>query len=314
MKRHFFTSALHSLSVVVSASMLSCIDASEVLANPQGGVVSAGAATIQGQGTPIVEVNQVSDRAVIDWKSFNITPGESTRFKQPSVSSLILNRIHDQNPSQIMGNLSANGKVMLVNPNGMVFGKEAQVDVAGLVATSANISNTAFMKGDKLAFDGRSKPDAAIVNQGSISVKDAGLAAMVAPRVVNEGVITVKAGRVTLGAGDTMTLDLYGDGLVSVAASKKMRDQGITQSGSIVAPGGTVELTAADAASMMDGVVNMTGFVDVSSAEITGGTITIGAGGGTAKISGALHADSYASAGGKVEITGKHIRLDEGAV
>ena len=119
--------------------------ASPAQANPVGGTLSAGAAAISGQGTPVVQVNQASDRAVIDWKSFNIAPGEATRFKQPSVASAILNRIHDQNPSQILGNLSANGQVMLVNPNGMLFGKGSRVDVAGLVATSADISTQSFM-------------------------------------------------------------------------------------------------------------------------------------------------------------------------
>ena len=314
MKRYLFTSALHSLSVVVSAGMLSCIESDEAYANPQGGVVRAGAATIQGQGTPVVQVTQATDRAVIDWKSFDIAPGESTRFRQPTVSSVILNRIHDQNPSQIMGNLSANGKVMLINPNGMVFGKEAQMDVAGLVATSANISDAALMQGKTLAFDQPGNPSAAIVNQGSISVRDAGLAALVAPRVVNDGVITAKTGRVTLGAGDTVTLDLYGDGLVSVAASEKMTAQGIMQSGRIAAPGGEVRLAAAEAVQVMDGTINMTGLIDAGGIETKGGAIIIQAGGGMANVSGTIHADSHRAAGGGVEITGKHIRVDRGAV
>ena len=103
MKRYLFTSALHSLSLVMSAGMMSCIDAGEASANPQGGTISAGEATIQGQGTPVVQVNQVSDRAVIDWKSFDIAPGETTTFHQPSACSAILNHVHDQNPSQIAG-------------------------------------------------------------------------------------------------------------------------------------------------------------------------------------------------------------------
>jgi filamentous hemagglutinin family protein len=312
MKRYLFTSALHSLSAVVSAGMLSCIDAGEASANPQGGMVHAGAAAIRGQGTSALQIDQVSDRAVIDWQSFDIAPGESTRFQRPSVSSLILNRIHDQNPSQIMGHLSANGQVMLVNLNGMVFGHDARVDVAGLVATSADISDAAFMHGRTLSFDHPGNPGAAIVNHGSISVKDAGLAARVAPGVVNDGVITAKAGRVTLGAGDTVTLDLYGDGLVSVAASGKMT--GVTHTGSIVAPGGSVQLAAADAVQVMDGAVNMTGLIDVSGVETQGGAITLHAGNGTAHVGGTLRADSRGAQGGRIQITGEHIRVGAGAV
>jgi filamentous hemagglutinin family protein len=164
-------------------------------ANPVGGTVSAGSATISGQGTPVVQVNQASDRAVIDWKSFNIVPGETTRFQQPSVTSAILNRIHDQNPSQILGNLSANGQVMLVNPNGMLFGKDSRVDVSGLVATSANISAQSFMSTTPFRFGQPGLPDSAVINQGAITVDNAGLAALVAPEVRNEGVIKAKIGK-----------------------------------------------------------------------------------------------------------------------
>ena len=212
--------------------------ASPAHANPVGGTVSAGAATISGQGTPVVQVNQASDRAVIDWKSFNIAPGEATRFKQPSAASAILNRIHDQNPSQILGNISANGQVMLVNPNGMLFGKDSRIDVCWLVATSADIANQSFMSARPLSFGLPGLPDAAVVNQGTISVKEGGLAALVAPEVRNEGLIKAKAGKVVLGSGDTMTLDLYGDQLVSVAASEKLKRQAVTQAGGIEAAGG----------------------------------------------------------------------------
>ena len=149
------------------------------VANPQGGTVSAGSAAIQGQGTPVVQVNQASDRAVIDWKSFNIAAGERTQFQQPSASSAILNRIHDQNPSQILGSLSANGIVALVNPNGMVFGQGSQIDVGSLIATTADIPNERFMQGRWLLFGQPGEADAAVVNHGNISVREGGLAALV---------------------------------------------------------------------------------------------------------------------------------------
>jgi filamentous hemagglutinin family protein len=131
---------------------LAALTSSPVAANPQGGMASAGAATIGGQGSPVLQVNQTSDRAVIDWKSFNIAPGERTQFQQPSVTSAILNRIHDQNPSQILGSLSANGIVALVNPNGMVFGQGSQIDVGSLIATTTDIPNERFMQGRWLLF------------------------------------------------------------------------------------------------------------------------------------------------------------------
>jgi large exoprotein involved in heme utilization and adhesion len=182
--------------------------------------------------------------------------------------------------------------VTLVNPNGMVFGKDSRVDVAGLVATSANVSNTQFMHGKAFTFDRPGRSGATIVNQGNISVKEAGLAALVAPRVVNDGVITAKAGRVALGAGDAVTLDLYGDGLVSLAAPGAQPGQGVTQTGSIVAPGGRVLLTTGEAAGILDRAINMRGLIDVSAPAAPGGEVRLHAPGAEVKIGGAIHADS----------------------
>jgi filamentous hemagglutinin family protein len=288
--------------------------ASSAQANPVGGTLSAGTATISGQGTPVVQVNQSSDRAVIDWKSFNIAPGETTTFHQPSASSAILNRIHDQNPSQILGSLSANGIVALVNPNGMVFGQGSRVDVGSLIATSSNISNERFMNDRWLRFDGPGEAEAAIVNQGSISVREGGLAALVAPQVTNAGLITAKAGRVALGAGEIFTLDLYGDGLVSLAVTDRLREATVTQQGGIRAEGGTVLLTTAEARRVMDQAVNMDGWVDVSSVTQEAGSIVLHAAQGTANVNGKLHADGAVGTGGKLQVTGQQVKVGAGAV
>ena len=114
---------------------------------PAGGVVSAGSASIS-QTATTVTVNQSSTRAVVDWNSFNVGSTESVSFNQPSASAIALNRIHDANPSLINGTINANGRVWLINQNGMVFGSSAQVNVGGLLATTADISNADFMGGD----------------------------------------------------------------------------------------------------------------------------------------------------------------------
>ncbi len=94
-------------------------------------------------------MQQTTSRAIINWSSFDIAPGEITQFEQPSSSSIALNRVTgSQNPSQILGTLNANGQVWIINPNGVMFGGNAQVNVAGLVATSADIDNNNFMAGN----------------------------------------------------------------------------------------------------------------------------------------------------------------------
>src|SRR5579883_2843434 len=166
---------------VFGALLGSIFLSSAILANPQGGQVSGGSATISSPSANTVQINQSSDKAVIDWQSFNIAPNETTRFVQPSSSSIILNRINPANgASNILGMLKANGQVWLVNPAGIFFGASARVDVAGLLATTANISNADFMAGN---FHFMRSPDwhGSVINEGRITIRGEGLAALVAP-------------------------------------------------------------------------------------------------------------------------------------
>jgi filamentous hemagglutinin family protein len=100
-----------------------------VLANPIGPDVVGGQATVSGLGTSQVTIAQASQQAIINWQQFNIAPNEMTQFIQPNVQSIALNRIFDQNPSQIFGSLQANGTVILLNRNGIMFGPNAQINV-----------------------------------------------------------------------------------------------------------------------------------------------------------------------------------------
>ena len=154
---------------------------------PVGGTIVAG----EGAVLPVVgnqlTLQQVSPRLVADWKSFDIGRNASVRFDQPGSSAVAMNRIHDQNPSLIMGNLTSNGQVFLINAAGVLFGKSAQVNVGGLVASSLDISNADFMNG-RYRFAG-SASSGAVVNEGSITSANGGVVALIAPQVSNSGEI-----------------------------------------------------------------------------------------------------------------------------
>lgn len=260
---------------------------------PQGGVVSGGAAGIRSAGGSTT-IHQYTDRAVVDWQSFDIQNTESVTFAQPSTGAAILNRIHDTDASRIDGALTANGQVYLVNPNGMVFGKGAQVDVGSLVATTADTSNADFMKGGAVDFNKPGKPDAQIINQGTITVKEGGLAALVAPQVANSGIITAKAGTVTLAGAETATVDFYGDELLSFTVPK--------------ATSGTMD--TAQASAIVDGVVNTSGIVLAETLELVGGEIIIGGG---AEITGkTVHIGGEYQGKGKTP-TAQHTTVEKGA-
>src|SRR4029077_9739478 len=147
-------------------------------------------------------INQTTQRAAIDWKGFDVGSQQSVTFNQPSASAVALNRVTGPDPSQIAGRIDANGQIILVTQSGVNFYKGAQVNAAGVMVSAANISNKNFMAG-VMKFDQPGDPNAKIDNQGTITIKQAGLAALVAPRVANSGTITATLGHVVLAGAKT---------------------------------------------------------------------------------------------------------------
>ncbi|HEX3881015.1 MAG TPA: filamentous hemagglutinin N-terminal domain-containing protein, partial [Stellaceae bacterium] len=307
---------------------VSLYDSRPADANPAGGQVTAGTATIA-TPTPTVEtINQSTQRAVIDWKSFNIAVGEKTQFVQPSASAMTLNRVLAADPSTIAGQLIANGSIVLVNPSGVVFSKGSQVNVNSIIATPTNISNSNFMAGN-LKFDQPSpNPNASIVNAGTITVGERGLAALVAPSVVNSGVIQARLGKVVLGGAETYAIDLYGDGLISfdVGSNVQIVPLGpdgkpvsslVSNLGQIAAAGGTVLLTADAAAGILASVIDSPGKISASTITspkgvVTVGDVTLDAGAGNgAQLSGSIDVSGHrpGQTGGSAIVTGGAVEL-----
>jgi filamentous hemagglutinin family protein len=246
-------------------------------ARPTGGAVSAGQASISTTSAKTL-ITQSSENAAINWQSYNVGAAQTVQYKQPNASSVTLNRVVGANPSQIAGHILANGQIVLVNQSGVVFSKGAQVDTAGLVVSTAGITDKNFMNG-KLVFDQGGHLGASISNAGNITIRQAGLAALVAPQVANSGTITARLGRVILGAAETHTLDLYGDGLVALnvtgqVTKASVRGQQVTalvtNSGTILAPGGTVVLSASAVDGVVTNLVEAGGKIAAPSAEVTG--------------------------------------------
>ncbi|MBA44497.1 MAG: hypothetical protein CMF62_10925 [Magnetococcales bacterium] len=183
-------------ALAAGACFAALISATPAHANPQGGVVVSGAATFSDNGSKL-DIHQTTNRALIDWRSFDIAAGEHTQFHQPSANAVAVNRISDINPSTIAGTLSANGNLVLINPNGMMFTSTAVVDVNGIVATTADIDTAAFEAGS-IFFDKTGNRDAKIINNGLITAADAGLVGLVAPQVENHGIIQARYGRIQL--------------------------------------------------------------------------------------------------------------------
>ena len=311
----------------VSAALFGVLTSVPAYANPQDGVVSAGQASISSSGN-VLSVHQTSDKAVIDWRGFDIGSGETTQFFQPSSGSIALNRVNSNSASHIDGSLLANGNIVIINQNGVLFGATARIDVNGLIVTTADIDNAAFMNSNgTLSFNKPGDPNATITNNGMITAGEAGLVGLVAPNVINNGLISAKLGRVQLASGDTATVDLYGDGLIEVAVSDAVGSQLVRNTGTLTADGGRVALTAAAGSHIVNSLIENTGTLQAQTVGMKNGEIVIAAAGShmsggtktgysTVHVSGTLDASGKKSGqkGGAITVTGDDIAVTNGAV
>lgn len=279
-----------------------------VYALPTGGSVAAGSASIA-ESPGSTTVTQTSQNVSINWQSFNIGQSEAVNFAQPNSSAIALNRVLGADPSSILGSLNSDGQVFLINPNGVLFGQSASVNVGGLVASTRDISDSDFMAG-KYQFTGTG--DGSVVNQGAINA-DGGYVALLGATVSNQGVIQANLGSVALAAGDAITLDVAGDGLLDVAVDQGAVGALVQNGGMIQADGGKVLMTARSAGDLLQSSVNNTGVVRAQSIENRNGTITLlgDMNSGTVNLGGTLDVSGSGAGetGGSVTATARHVGL-----
>jgi filamentous hemagglutinin family protein len=278
------------------------------MATPTGGAVSAGNASIV-QTPGRTTITQTSPHVAINWQSFGIAAGQSVQFVQPGRQAIALNRVIGADPSAILGNLSANGQVFLVNPNGILFGTGSSVNVGGLVASTLNISDGDFMSG-RYRFSGSGTAE--LVNQGTLHAADGGYVALLGARVNNLGSVVAQRGSVTMAAGQTMTLDVLGDQLLSVHVDQGVANALLRNGGLLQADGGQVLMSTKAAGNLLANVVNNTGVVQAQTVENRQGTIVLlgSADTGTVSVGGTL--DVSAGPGqkaGRVLATGQQVGL-----
>lgn len=304
-KRQKLKQILRSTTSISAAAIFATMQLQSAYALPQGAQVQQGQVQFDQQGNTLT-VNQGSSKAIINWNSFDIGANETTHFNQPNSSAIALNRITgSQQPSQIFGALTATGKIILINPNGIVFGQDSKVDVGSLIASTANIKDQDFLA-DNFTFSEAGDPNARIISFGEINAKEGGLVALIAPGVENHGLIRAKKGNIVLAGGDTATLDLFGDGLLNFVVDGK--STGVDNQGVLQADAGSVIMTAKAARGVVDNLINTDGVIEANSATQKGGTIILGGGSGKARISGTVSAKG--TSGGSIEITADVVALE----
>ena len=302
--------------------------AGPALALPEGMVVQGGQLELQQIDGNNAVIQQGSNRAAADFNSFNIHAGERVQILQPGASSSFLGRVMNGQITEIHGRLDSNGRVLLINPAGVLIGPGGVVNTAAFTATTLQVDHNRFLQSgvvDLKALAG-SNPGAAVINKGTITVADGGFAALIAPQVANEGVISARLGQIQLASGTAATLDISGDGLLSVTLDPAVAGS-ITNQGTLQAS--HVRLGGGDAAMLAAATVQQSGLIEArSSADLLGAsaqnqpaaatseqsTIAIQSS-GTVNLAGQLDASSQRSGlkGGRITVEGDQILVKNGA-
>ena len=287
---------------------------------PSGGNISAGSGSISSQGNQML-INQASDKLAINWSSYNIGANASVTYQQPSRQSVALNRVFSADPSQLYGRLNANGSVILINPNGIVVGPGANINVGAMILSTLNLSDSDFLSNNyhftTPSADSLSTLTPKILTQGNINTSAGGYVHLIGHNIRNQGTISAPGGTVGLLAGDTVTLNLSSNsGLIPASLSAAANaDAVINNSGTISADQGSIQLKAVNAGVSGNDIntnpLANTVVIDQSgSLNSAGGTILID--GGTTGIvqhSGTLSTVNANGLGGNISVLGDEVGL-----
>lgn len=295
--------------LVMAAGLLSLGGLTPAMALPEGGTLVSGSADYKASNNHLV-IDQHSDKLITNWTDFNIAADQSVTFNQPGRESIALNRVTGFKGSTIQGALNANGQVFLINPNGVVIGQGAQVNVGGLVASTRNISDEDFSNG-RYQFSGKSAVE--VVNDGKINAAEGGYVALLGARVRNNGEIVANQGSVALGAGNEFTLSLDNDSLINLQVNGAAADALVQNMALLKADGGQVLMLAKSANALTQAVVNNQGVVEANTLSSKNGRIVLDGGErGVVNVGGQLSAKALGvdGNGGTVETLGATTRVE----
>ncbi|TCB71333.1 filamentous hemagglutinin N-terminal domain-containing protein [Acinetobacter sp. ANC 4216] len=253
--------ALGTVLLTLSSSIFAAINETTL---PTGQQVMSGSADFTQTGNTL-NINQHTQNLSTHWNTFNIGSHATVNFNQQNQSSVALNRVLDNNASQIMGRLNANGQVFLINPNGVIFSKTAQVNVGGIVASTLDLQEHDLLQG-KFTFAGRGG-NGAVENHADIQVASGGTVALIAPVVKNTGSVTAPNGQVKLTAADKVRVSLQNGKLVSYDIDQGTLQGLVDNGGAIIADNGVVHLTAVAEKQLGRAVVNHTGYIQANRLE-----------------------------------------------
>lgn len=295
--------------------LIAILFAPGAFALPVGAQVVNGSVTVGAPAGGAMAINQSTPQAIVNWRGFSIGGNESVTIRQPSAAAVMLNRVVGTDASVIAGHLSANGKIFLVNPAGVLFSPGATVNVGSLIASTLGIADKDFLAGNYHFINAAGQPLGAVVNQGSIQAGSGGTVALLGARVDNSGTVAAKLGTVALGAGSDIMLDFAGDGLTMLRVGGAAAQALASNSGTLAADGGQVLMSAQSADALAGTVINQTGTIRAQSVVERNGRIVLDGGtNGVTEVAGLVDATGGAGlTGGRIDVTGQYAALLDGA-
>ena len=306
-------------AAVAIAIMAMSLHSSSVQAMPEQGKVVAGQGEIVRPDDKTMVINQKTDRLALDWQKFNIAKDEKVHFDQNSKSAIAINRVVGDGRSIIDGSLSATGNVFVINPNGVLFGKNSSVDVGGLVASTANVTdedmrNFTQGKGD-LGLQIAAGREASVINAGTIKA-EGGLVALHATTVENTGTIANEGGQTVLAAAKNLNLAADTAGKLNFTVNGSLANAKALNSGTLQNDGGYLVMTAKSAGDLMSTVVNNTGVIEAKTlhANDKGEILLDGGENGQVEVSGTLDASGKEAgqSAGSIKVIGQKTVVNDG--
>lgn len=306
-------------AAVAIAIMAMSLHSSSVQAMPEQGKVVAGQGEIARPDDKTMVINQKTDRLALDWQKFNIAKDEKVHFDQNSKSAIAINRVVGDGRSIIDGSLSATGNVFVINPNGVLFGKNSSVDVGGLVASTANVTdedmrNFTQGKGD-LGLQIAAGREASVINAGTIKA-EGGLVALHATTVENTGTIANEGGTTALAAAKNLNIAADTAGKLNFTVNSSLANAKALNSGTLQSNGGYIVMTAKSAGDVMSTVVNNTGIIEAKTLHTNdkGEILLDGGASGQVEVSGTLNASGMEAgqSAGSIKVIGAKTIVNDG--
>ena len=312
MQAQFFTFKKNQILAVAIASVTQAF-CNSTLAAPEGAQVVAGEGVIE-QIEKETRIQQASERLSIDWKSFDVNSDERVQFIQPTTSSIAINRILSNKGSLIHGRIDANGQVVLINPNGLIFTEGASVNAGGLIASALQMSDQDYLNG-RFTLNVLEGSEGRVINSGLLNAATGGNISLIGQSVENKGLISANLGSVNLAAGKEAVLTFESNGLlgVKITQASLQQDLGVDaaliNSGEIKAEGGKVLLTASVSQDVFTQAVNQGELKSAKSVVINAdGSFTLG-GGADVINTGQVNVNSENASAGEAVIIGASVTI-----